>query len=171
MATVKAKRREPAVDLGPAIRLARGEVVAEFRADPDNPQRGTVKGGRAAQGGHDYLLRRGSLDAEQHRAAEFYCAAWHTVSRSGCSLPSAESVARVAPHQQGHPSAQMVDAAGMLRLAKQALGPGALFLVQRVVVEGSTLGTIGGAAGEGDQVTLGRLRAALDRLCEVWDVE
>jgi hypothetical protein len=170
MAQVK-PRREPAADLGPQIRVLRGEVIAEFRADPDKPQGTPVRGGRAAQGGHDYLFRRGSLDTAQHRAAELYCAAWHAVGASQCSLPSAEATSRRAPHEQSVIAHRKLAAAMTLRCAKAVLGPAAVFLVQRVTIRGDTLGTIGGAAGEGDQVTLGRLRAALDRLCEEWEIE
>ncbi len=160
----------PAADLGPAIRLARGDVVEEFRPDPAKPQGAPVKGARASQGGHDYLRRRGSLDAAQHAAAARYADAWQGMERSGSTLGAAGSV-RLPPHQQGHPTQAMVACAADVRLAVECLGPGARLLVHQVSVQGWTLGTIGGAAGEGDQVTLGRLRGALDRLAEVWGIE
>lgn len=160
------------VDLGPAIRRERGEVVTEFRPDPDNPQTATVKGARAAQGGHDYLRARGSLDDAQHAAACRYSDAMHGHVRSGCHLAAAmQGAGRTPPHQQGHPSPDMVAAAALIRQADAILGPGQTALVRMVVIQGLTLGTVGGAAGEGDQVTLGRLRAALDRLAELWALE
>ena len=167
-----ARTTAPRADLGPAIRRERGEVVVEFRPDPDNPQRATVKGARAAQGGHDYLRARGSLDAAQHAAAERYSTAYHGQAKSGCHLAAAMAGnVRVPPHQQGHPSAEMVDCATMIRRADLILGPGAAALVRMVVIQGMTLGTISGASGETDQSALGRLRAALDRLAEMWGIE
>ncbi len=162
-----------------AARWRRGEIFVEDHADPARPMRDAdgvqvgyhqIRGTRAAQGGHDYLLRRGSLDAAQHMAASWFLAAWQGRERSRCALAGAGEV-RTPLHQQGHPSVAMLRAAKLLREAEGALGQGAMILVHNVVVRGMTLGTIGGAAGEGDQVTLGRLRAALDRLAEVWGLE
>ena len=160
-------------------RWRRGEVIREDHADPDRPMRGqdgvqtgfhAIRGARAAQGGHDYLLRRGSIDNAQHRAADRYHAAWHGVERSGSALGGAGGV-RLPLHQQGCPTAAMVACAADMMAAKDALGVGARILVHQVVVQGWTLGTVGGGSGENDQVTLGRLRAALDRLVEIWGIE
>lgn len=176
------KRRE--VDLGPTVtigkgkrakqvpmRVLRGDAVEEYRPDPANPQGGTVKGARAAQGGHDYLMRRGSLDAAQHAAADRYSASWHGMGRSGCAAAGLMGAGRVPPHMQGHPAQAMLACAMDVRIADRTLGNGASSLLRMVIVEGRTLGTVGGAAGEGDQVTLGRVRAALDRLAELWGLE
>lgn len=170
-ATVKRKPAGQASDLGPAIRIKRGEVVAEFRPDPAKPGGAPVKGARAAQGGHDYLLRRGSLDRTQHAAAVRYCDAWHGMDRSVGTLGALATPGRLPPHQQGCPTSRMVACASDIRTADAAIGQAARILVRRVVIDGQTLGTVGGAAGEGDQVTLGRLRAALDRLTEIWGIE
>lgn len=167
-----ARTTAPRADLGPSIRRERGEVVVEFRPDPDNPQRATVKGARAAQGGHDYLRARGSLDAAQHAAAERYSAAYHGQAKSGCHLAAAmDGNVRVPPHQQGHPSADMLDCAEMIRRADYILGEGMTHIVRLVVIKGSALKIAGEAAGETDQIALGRLRGALDRLAEMWGIE
>lgn len=168
---LRAPARDPAADMGPMIRINRGDVVAEFRPDPDAPGGIVVRGARAAQGGHDYLHRRGSLDAAQHAAASRYSAAWHGAGRSGCATAGLLAAGRLAPSQRGHPTEAALGCAADIRLAHAALGPGQAALVQMVVLRGLTLGVVGGAAGEGDQVTLGRLRAALDRLAEMWGVE
>lgn len=174
LAMSKRTRRPPSgppVDLGTAIRRERGDVVVEFRPDPDNPQRGTVKGARASQGGHDYLWRRGSIDDTQHEAAVRYSDAYHGQVKSGCQLAAAmDGGIRLPPHQQGHPSEGMVDNASTIRQADFILGRDASALVQMVVIEGMPLFTIGEAAGEHDRIALGRLRGALDRLAELWDL-
>lgn len=160
-------------------RWQRGEVEIDDHADPDRPMRDqsgvqvgfhTIRGARAAQGGHAYLRRRGSIDDAQFAAAARYVDAWHGCERSGSTLGAAGTT-RLPVHQQGHPTMAMLQAAEALRQVDRSLGHAGRLIVHQVAVQGWTLGTIGGAAGEGDQVTLGRLRAALDRLVEVWGIE
>lgn len=161
-------------------RWQRGEVEIDDHADPDRPMRDqagvqvgyhTIRGARAAQGGHDYLLRRRTIDAAQHAAADRYARAWETRGgRLGCPL-AGDGGGRLPPHERGHPTMAMLRAQETLDQAKRTLSQGALIIVQKVVLEGATLGAIGGAAGEGDQVAIGRLRAALDHLVEVWGIE
>ena len=175
MSEAKAKRPEFVTK----ARWARGDVYRDDHADPDRPLRAqdgvqtgfhTIRGARAAQGGHDYLHRRGSIDATQHAAAARYCDAWHGVERSGSTLGDIGGI-RLPIHQQGCPTAAMVACAADIRVAKDSLGHGARLLVHQVAVQGWTLSIIGEAAGEGDKVTLGRLRGALDRLAEIWGIE
>ena len=162
-----------------AARWRRGEVFVEDHADPARPMRDAdgvqvgyhqIRGTRAAQGGHDYLLRRGSLDAVQHAAADRFLRAWEGHARLSSALANVDGV-QVPPHQRGHPSMARLSHAETLRQAQAALGSGQLSLVYNVVVRGLTLGTVGGAAGETDLDTRGRLRGALDRLAEVWGIE
>lgn len=157
-------------------RTARGDVFKAEHADPDRPLRDqdgvqtgfhSIKGMRAAQGGHDYLLRRGSIDADQHRAADRYAASWAGTVRSGSALGGIGNV-RLPVHQQGCPTSAMVACAADIRMAAAALGQGARILVHQVAVQGITLAAISEASGEKGEIALGRLRAALDRLCELW---
>lgn len=61
----------PAVDLGPDVRRHRGDVVVEFRPDPDNPARGTVQGATVAVWYHTQWAQ-GRLTDAQHEAADRY---------------------------------------------------------------------------------------------------
>lgn len=160
-------------------RWDRGDVTMDEHADPSRPLRAAdgvqvgyhpIRGVRASQGGHDYLLKRGSIDQCQYLAADRYCVGWHGANRSGSTLGELGS-ARVPAHQQGCPTTAMLACAADIRAATAALGQGARILVHQVVIQGWTLGAVGSGAGEGDQITLGRLRAALDRLAEIWEIE
>lgn len=160
-------------------RWQRGDVAVEDHADPDRPQRDqngvqvgyhSVRGARAAQGGHDYLHRRGSIDVAQHRAASRYADAWREAGRCGCVMGGAGEV-KIPPHQQGHPSFEMLRAAETLRQAEARLSRREVEMVHRVTIQEHTLGRIGGDWRESDQATLGRLRGALDRLAEMWRLE
>jgi len=58
------------IDIGPSVRVARGDVAVGFRADPDQPSR-TVKGARVRVWYHAEWSEGRLTDAE-HEAADRY---------------------------------------------------------------------------------------------------
>jgi len=58
------------IDLGPSVRVARGELAVGYRADPDQPSR-TVKGARVRVWYHAEWCEGRLTDAE-HEAADRY---------------------------------------------------------------------------------------------------
>jgi hypothetical protein len=73
IAMPKPKKRPPQgaeIDLGPSVRVARGDVTVGFRADPEQPSR-TVKGARVRVWYHAEWSEGRLTDAE-HEAADRY---------------------------------------------------------------------------------------------------
>lgn len=62
--------KETEIDLGPSVRVARGDVTVGYRADPDQPSR-TVKGARVRVWYHAEWCEGRLTDAE-HEAADRY---------------------------------------------------------------------------------------------------
>lgn len=110
-----------ALDHGPAIRHARGEVVVIERADPDSPNR-TVRGARVAVGYH-VLWAQGLITDDMHEAADRLTMAleWAQGAKEGGADFSG---VRLAPWQKGHPSARQIQAAADLADARGSLGLG-----------------------------------------------
>jgi hypothetical protein len=71
MPKIKQNRaKETEIDLGPSVRMARGDVTVGFRADPDQPSR-TLKGARVRVWYHAEWSEGRLTDAE-HEAADRY---------------------------------------------------------------------------------------------------
>jgi hypothetical protein len=62
--------KETEIDLGPSVRVARGDVTVGYRADPEQPSR-TVKGARVRVWYHAEWCEGRLTDAE-HEAADRY---------------------------------------------------------------------------------------------------
>lgn len=161
MARRKPRRAPPAValDHGPAIRLARGETAVRDAPDPDAPNR-TVRRAAVRVLYHG-LWADGLLTDDQHEAADRLLVALEAAqgARDGGLPPGI----RVAPHQQGSPSARQVQATADLRLAREALGLVAWEDLVRFV--GANLWPMTWAPG-----ALGELRSSLDVLCLAWRI-
>lgn len=165
----------PPYDAGPVARLAHGDVeLNTTRPDPDRPLRGhrgvqigyhSTTGARV-RSGHDYLLARGTITPEQHSTAERYLTLAERAD--GAREFASDGAGRLPPHRQGSPSEAQVNAASELRSAAAAIGGVGAFVVRGIVVEGSTLGRLSRIFAEDEKSIVGRLRAALDRLAELW---
>lgn len=144
----------PAADLGPAIRHQRGELITEFRPDPDNPQRGTVKGAKTRVWYHVAWIE-GLLSDEQHEAADRYLN--RLEQAQGAKEGSPAKVAGIGGQGYAGPTDRQVMALADLRAANEVLGPDAR-LLQQVIGFNCTP-----AMGEVDLV-----RAGLQRLADYW---
>jgi hypothetical protein len=154
--------RAVALDHGPGIRLARGDVVVLDRADPDTPNR-TVRGARVAV--HYAAM---SLTETQREAADRLCV---QAERAGGAAWRPEGiVVALHPSQRGHPAEWQVAATTDLRHAQAALGAVAWGLVWRLVVQNVPL-VHDAPSGHARAVLTGRVLAGLDRLVEHWGME
>lgn len=112
-----------ALDHGPAIRLARGEVMVpeKPRADPDNPNRSIM--GAEVVCGYDRLWAFGLLTDDQREAADRLERALAAI-QGGKEGGADFSGVRLAPWQKGHPAARQIQAAADLATARAWLGLG-----------------------------------------------
>lgn len=144
----------PAVDLGPDVRRQRGDVVVEFRPDPDNPARGTVQGAKTRVWYHGAWID-GQLTDEQHEAADRYLI--RLEQHQGAKEGSPTMAAGIRGQGFAGPTERQVIATADLRAADEVLGPD-VKLVRQVVGWNLT--------PESQQVPA--LRAALQRLADHW---
>ncbi len=144
----------PAADLGPAIRHQRGELVTEFRPDPDNPQRGTVRGAKTRVWYHVAWIE-GVLTDEQHEAADRYLV--RLEQADGAQEGSPARVAGVGGQGSAGPTERQVMALADIRQANEVLGLDATLIRQVVGFNCTPM------PGEVELV-----RAALQRLADYW---
>jgi hypothetical protein len=159
-------------------RYARGDVELNVpHADPDRP---LVDQGGLAVGFHEirtarvrsgpaYLLSRGTINRDHYEAAERYFAV--VVAAGGIRDGEWGSGIRVPPHQQGHPTQAIVDAQGLLRVAIDRVGKGPMGVIGAVCLDGATMAGLSILMDEPEKHTIGRLKAALERLREVWGMD
>ena len=158
-------RKQPravALDHGPAVRLARGDVVVADRPDPDMPNR-TLRAARAVV--HYASMR---LTAPQREAAGRLCV--QAERAGGAAWRPDGIVVALHPSQRGHPAEWQVAAITDLRRAHALLGPAAWAVVWRAVVANVPVAQ-DAATGHQRALLTGRLLAGLDRLAEHWRMD
>lgn len=156
------------LDHGPGIRIRRGDVVVADRADPDSPNR-TVRGARVI---YHAMWAADRLGDHHHEAADRLLVALEAAQ--GAKDRGADfSGVRLAPWQQGHPSARAVQAAADLRTASEALGPAA-FRDLVAAVGANVWPASWGAEPEcwhaAPQETLRPMKCSLEILVQVWRI-
>jgi hypothetical protein len=157
MAKQATKRREPAADLGPRVRVERGDVVTEFRADPDRPQGVDVKGGRVRVWYHVEWIE-GRLSDAQHEAADRYLI--RLEQAEGAKDGSPERVTGIGGHGFSGPTERQVMALADLRAANAILGVHTRLIVQTV-----------GYNLTPSTMALSHVRDALKNLADHWGME
>lgn len=174
------KRARPPV-LPPSVsptRYARDDIeLDQPHADPDRPlrdQAGVTIGFHEVRtarvrSGPAYLLARGTIGKEHWEAAERYLAV--VAAAAGSRDREFGSGVRVPPHQQGHSTQAMLDAGKLLRLAVEMVGKGPMGVIGAVCIDGATMAGLSILMDEPEKHTIGRLKAALERLREVWGMD
>lgn len=153
---------EPVADLGPRVRLRRGEVAAEFAPDPDAPNR-TIRRARV-QWVPDLWLARGAIGRHHHDASCRYVAAYERGVLGGRERHAARiSTNRPAP--TGLPDAQLA-AARDYALAERAVGIRLSAALAWCVLSTGTVEGWAECKGWHRDRASGYLLAALDRLAE-----
>lgn len=157
--TKKRKRQAPAsqalaVDLGPDVRRRRGDVVVEFRPDPDSPATGTVQGAKARVWYHVAWIE-GQITDEHHEAADRYLV--RLEQHQGAKEGSPTVAAGIRGQGFAGPTERQVMATADLRAADHVLGPD-VKLVREVIGWNLTP----------SPADVPVLRAALQRLAEHW---
>lgn len=180
MTARRPKRRPPpavALDHGPAIRIARGDVVPVDGPDPDNPNR-TVRRAELVVGYH-VLWANKLITDDQHEAADRLLVALEAVQGASDGAGTDPAV-KVAHWLQGHPATRQVQAAADLRRASEALG--AVHYANAVVfVGGNAMPAAWGQTPLSrdkqpqwrllDDVALRHVRATLETLVQVFGID
>lgn len=164
-------------DVIPPQRLARGDLELAMRPDLDRPMRvgsGVQVGYHQVEGlrvrtGAAYLFAKGTITADLANVADRYV---ETVERMhGANDAEWMGETGGAFTWRGHPTETQIEAAGLLRVAVDRVGKGPMGLIGAVMLDGQTLVAMGVLLGEDRKAVVGRLRAALERLGEVWEMK
>lgn len=116
--------------------------------------------------GHDYLLARRTINRGHWEAGQRYLEV--VAAMGGVRDGEWGTGVRLPPHQQGHPSEAMVGAHSAMRVAIERVGKGPMKIIGAVCRDGATMAGLSLLMGEPEKHTIGRLKAALERLAEVW---
>ncbi len=161
----KPRRAEPA-DLGPLLRVKRGDVVEMHRADPDAPNR-TVRGARVRVL-YAEAWSRGSISDAEREAADRYVVLCEAAT--GARERSGVPVARLPAWQKGHPTLTQVMAEAELRRVHEAVGVFGVRLLRHYVRDNLPVDCApmppGGVVDAKHR--MGWVRAALHRAAEAW---
>jgi hypothetical protein len=152
---------EPVSDLGPRIRLDRGELAVEDAADPDAPNR-TVRRSKVVWA-PDVLLRNGTIDQAHHDAARRLHDAY-ALGVMGARERTNVYIAR-SGSPAGYADAQLAACRDYQRAA-QAVGIVAMSALSWCVISHGTVAGWAECKGWPVARAQGYLLAALDRLCE-----
>lgn len=160
------------------FRYAHGDIELDVpHADPKREmkdQRGVTIGHHEvrtprARSGPDYLLAKGTIGRDHWDTAQRYMAV--VAAMGGVRDGEWGSGVRIPPHQQGHPSEAMVDAHTAMRAAIDMVGKGPMGIIGAVCLDGATMAGLAILMDEPEKQTIGRLKAALERLAEVWGMD
>lgn len=158
-------------DTIPAQRLKRGDLELAWRPDPErsphSPGGYPLVAGYRARGGADYLLARRVISRAHFNTAQAFLDVAQALQ--GARDGDDDVPVRLPLHQRGHPAEAALEAAERLRIAVDRVGKGPMGIIGAVVLDNATLGNLGVLYGEPEKAMGGRLRAALERLAEVWD--
>jgi hypothetical protein len=155
-----------ALDMGPSIRLIRGDVVVLDRPDPATPNR-TVRAARARTH-YDALWKRGGLADAEREAADKYAVLCEI--EAGARDRSGEAVGRLPPWMQGQPTLTQVQAVASLRGVHGAIGADGMALLRLYVRDNLPAAEIAGRRRETEPAVIGRIKAALTRAAEHWEM-
>ena len=155
-------------DYGTPERWARGDVERVCRPDPDAPHR-TVSGARVVAR-YVEAWRRGQItDAEREAADRWDVLTARAGGASSCSTLARGEV-RDAPWRRTPPDAQLA-AIAQLRHAREIVGRDAAELLDAWIVHHVHVMNLGKQRGQNPKQVMGRIRAGLTRLVELWRIE
>jgi hypothetical protein len=154
-------------DYGPPERWARGDLERVCRPDPDAPHR-TVAGARVVAR-HVEAWRRGQITDAEREAAD----RWDVLTARSGGSPSCYVLAREggkdAPWRRTPPEAQLA-AITQLRHAREIVGRDSAALLDAWIVGGAFVTALAEQRGENPRAIMGRIRAGLSRLVELWGI-
>jgi hypothetical protein len=155
-------------DYGPIIRVNRGDVIRVEGPCPIDPK-ATVRRGRAICQ-YDRLHARGGLTDPEREAADLYAVLLEQESGAR-DRPVVKAGGRTPPWLQGHPAETQVKAAAKLRGAHEAIGHYSRALLRRFIEDNQPVSLIASQMKMDEKQCMGRVRAALTRLAELWGME
>jgi len=157
----------PAPDYGPPERWAHGDVERVCRPDPDDPRR-TVSGARVVAR-YVEAWRRGNITDEEREAADRWDVLTARASGAGACYDVARGEVRDAPWRRTPPEAQLA-AITQLRHAREVVGRDAAALLDAWIVHHECVTVLAARRGEHPRQAMGRIRAGLTRLVELWGI-
>ena len=161
-------RNEPkeVSDVGPLIQRQRGDLRVDFAADPNNPNITIRRAMRNPR--YNQMHGKREISDEEREACDAY--AILTEARDGARWVNGEHVggSSTNPAYRGHPTMTQVQASARLGRAHAALGGDASALLLLFVVENLPVVELATRRKEREEVTKGRLLAAIGRLAEHW---
>ena len=168
--TKKRRRRDggdAAPDYGPPERWAHGDVERVCRPDPDDPRR-TVSGARVVAR-YVEAWRRGNITDEEREAADRWDVLTARASGAGACYDVARGEVRDAPWRRTPPEVQLA-AIAQLRHAREVVGRDAAELLDAWIVHHECVTVLAARRGEHPRQVMGRIRAGLTRLVELWGI-
>lgn len=153
-------------DVGPLIQRQRGDLKVDFAADPANPNATIRRAMRNPRYNQMHLKRE--INDEEREACDAYAILIET--RGGARWVNGEHVggSSTNPAYRGHPTMTQVQASARIGRAHTAVGNDAAALLELFVVQNLPLVELAKRRKERDEVTKGRLLAAINRLAEHW---
>ena len=156
-----------APDYGPPERWAHGDVERVCRPDPDDPRR-TVSGARVVAR-YVEAWRRRQITDEEREAADRWDVLTERASGARACYDVARGEVRDAPWRRTPPEAQLA-AITQLRHAREIVGRDAAALLDAWIVRHECVTVLAARRGEHPRQAMGRIRAALTRLVELWGI-
>jgi hypothetical protein len=154
-------------DYGPPERWARGDVERGYRPDPDAPHR-IVSGARVVAR-YVEAWRRGQItDAEREAADKWEVLTARAGGASAC-YDATRGEVRAEPWRRTPPEAQLA-AITQLRHAREIVGRDAAALLDAWIVHNVCVTALVTRPAENRHQVMGRIRAALVRLAELWGI-
>lgn len=166
MHTRARKAHDPASDYGPKIQRDNGHVEVVDAADPDSPAR-TIRRARA-RCHYDAAWRAGRISDAEREAADRYA---HTQERFAGAREHRDGPTTASSPWQRTPGLTQLQASASLTDAHKAIGNDGAALLVMYVRDNRPVEDIAKRRGENPTLCMGRVRAALSRLAEHWNMK
>jgi hypothetical protein len=153
------------VDVGHAIRIARGEVEVVDAADPDSPAR-TIRRARVVCH-YDTAWKKGRLSDGEREACDRYAI---LCDRAEGAQERRGGISEASAPWTRTPPLTALQALASLRQADKAVGTDGAALLRLWVTLNLPVPEIARRRGEREDMTMGRIRAATLRLAEWWEM-
>lgn len=152
-------------DYGPSIQRRNGHLEIVDAADPGSPHRTIRRARRVCR--YDEAHRRGSITDAEREAADRYAVTCEREAgaRDGRDGPGVAS----APWSR-QPALTALQATASLRAAHAVVGHDGAALLRLYVRDNVSAEEIGRRRGEGKDLCMGRIKGALTRLVEHWNI-
>lgn len=155
-------------DLGPRIQHKNGRLEVDGDAtDPDRPNHATIKRARV-KCHYDVLFFTGGLTKAEREAADRYAV---TCEREAGARERQDGPSQHSAPWSRAPALTAVQASASLRAVHAVVGTDGTALLRLYVRDNTSCAEIARRRAERQEMTMGRIRAALSRAAEHWGME